>query len=185
MAQVICFAFVVSFFLEPSLAIMMRAVLSAAVVASVSGKDACCNTCEAPLEKYYSVDMPHGFCGEACMDPAKFSTYKVFESNLTKAEGDVYTDSPCFRQTTPTGLIFNKLMDTVTHGFPGLLTVTLDLYDATGMPDHSCCVTPLVGSIGCVGIPFKGRHLMLEGTGPYCCGGHGSDEEPCASTQVV
>ena len=120
------------------------------------------------------------------MDPTKFSTYKVFESNLTKAEGDKYTDSPCARQTTPTGLKFKKLMDTVTHGFPGLLTVTLDLYDAEGMPDHTCCVTPLLGNLTCFGIPFKGHGpLMLEGTGPYCCASGGTDEEPCSAVRVV
>merc|ERR1711918_120307 len=94
---------------------------------------------------------------------------------LTWAEGDRYTDLPCQRQTTPTGLHFNKIMDTVTHGFPGLLTVTLALYDAAGMPDHSCCVTPFLGNLTCVGIPFKGHGpLFLEATGPYCCAGGGT-----------
>ena len=47
----------------------------------------CCKTCAAPLEKYFSVDAPHGFCGEACIDPKKCGTYHVFEKNLTKAAG--------------------------------------------------------------------------------------------------
>jgi hypothetical protein len=42
----------------------------------------CCKTCEEPLKKYYSVDVPHGFCGEACLDPAKKLYYKIFEKNF-------------------------------------------------------------------------------------------------------
>merc|ERR1712039_639229 len=84
----------------------------------------CCKTCEEPLKKYYSVDVPHGFCGEACMDPSKFNIYKIFEKNLTLAE----SDSPCQEQFTPTGTHYTEYSNTVTHGVPGLLAVTLDLY---------------------------------------------------------
>jgi len=46
----------------------------------------CCQGhCQAPLVKMFSTDAPHGFCGEACMDPKKFKLYKVFEANLTVA----------------------------------------------------------------------------------------------------
>merc|ERR1712232_456609 len=91
---------------------------------AVAEADPCCQSCEAPLLKYYSVDVPHGFCGEACMDPSKFNIYKIFEKNLTLAE----SDSPCQEQFTPTGTHYTEYSETVTHGIPGLLAVTLDLY---------------------------------------------------------
>jgi len=83
----------------------------------------CCKSCEAPLAKYYSVDVPHGFCGETCMDPSKFWIFKIFESNLTVATDN----SPCAEQFTPTGGHYTDYTSTVTHGFPGL-KITLDLY---------------------------------------------------------
>merc|ERR1711976_187127 len=92
-------------------------------VAQVIGEP-CCKACTEPLVKYYSVDVKHGFCGEACMDPKNFSIYKVFEKNLTLAE----SENPCSEQFTPTGTHYTEYSETVTHGVPGLLAVTLDLY---------------------------------------------------------
>ena len=82
----------------------------------------------------YSVD--HGpfhapFCGEACMDPAKFNTYKIFEKNLTEAKG---VANPCAKQFTQDGGHYTKYTKTVTHGVPGLLSVTLDLYSEPAPP---------------------------------------------------
>lgn len=57
-------------------------------------------------------------CGECCMDPSKYSTYHIFEKNLTKAT----TDSPC------SAFGFTLYDSTVTHGF-GPIKMTLDLYD--------------------------------------------------------
>merc|ERR1711904_633251 len=96
----------------------------------------CCTTCTKPLVKYYSVDNAHGFCGECCMDPKKFSTYKKFEANLTLIDKD---HPDCAGQFSPVGTHYTEYDSTVTHGFPGLLTMTLDLYAPKGMPDHSCC----------------------------------------------
>eukprot|EP00662_Eupelagonemidae_sp_cell21_P042831 gene42831-8794_t len=79
-------------------------------------------TCTAPLEKYYSVDAPHGGCGEACMDPKKFGTYKMFEKNLTKATDD----TPCAEQFTPDGRHYTKYSKTESHGIPGVLSIELD-----------------------------------------------------------
>merc|ERR1711865_852109 len=70
----------------------------------------CCKSCAAPLEKYFSVDVPHGFCGECCMDPKKFSIYKLFEKNLTKASDG----TPCSEQFTPKGGHYTKYTKTVT-----------------------------------------------------------------------
>ena len=55
----------------------------------------CDGPCTAPgYEKYYSVDVPHGFCGETCIHPEAYPLFKVFEKNLTKADGP----SPCKEQ---------------------------------------------------------------------------------------
>jgi len=88
--------------------------------------ETCCvdDACVAPKVKYYSVDLKHGFCGEACMDPSKFGIYKIFEKNLTLSE----SFNPCSEQFTPFGTHYTEYNDTVTHGLPGVLTVTLDLY---------------------------------------------------------
>ena len=53
---------------------------------------------------------------------------QIFESNLTKA-GDA---TPCSEQFTPTGGHYTKSSSTVTHGIPGLLSITLDLYAPVG-----------------------------------------------------
>merc|ERR1719194_305086 len=90
----------------------------------------CCLFCEAPLRKYYSVDVAHGFCGEACMDPAKFDTYKKFEANLTLVEEGT-DNGPCAAQFAPDGSQYTDYTGTHTHGVPGLLSVTLDLYAPT------------------------------------------------------
>ena len=88
----------------------------------------CCATpCAAPTIKYYSVDHGfghHPFCGETCLDPKKFGIYHLFEKNLTVADGE----HPCSRQFTQDGGFDSNYSSTVTHGVPGLLAVTLDLY---------------------------------------------------------
>ena len=88
----------------------------------------CANACTAPEIKYYSVDhgmFHHPFCGETCLDPKKFSIYHLFEKNLTVADGE----HPCSRQFTEDGGFYSVYNSTVTHGVPGLLSVTLDLYE--------------------------------------------------------
>ena len=87
----------------------------------------CANPCTLPLIKYYSVD--HGpfhtpFCGETCLDPKKFNIYHLFEKNLTVADGEY----PCSHQFTQDGGFYSNYSSTVTHGIPGVLAVTLDLY---------------------------------------------------------
>ena len=86
--------------------------------------DRCCvGACAPPLQKYYSVDVKHGFCGECCMDPKDFDTFHRFEKNLTKAT----EPSPCKDQFTPTGTHYTQYDSTVTHGFLKW-KMTLDLY---------------------------------------------------------
>jgi len=95
----------------------------ASLAVFAQGEDMCCQTCAEGLQKYYSVDMKHGHCGEACIKPSKFGLFKVFEPNLTIADGSTGYSS-CADLGWP------KYSETVTHGDPfGLLSVTLDLYD--------------------------------------------------------
>jgi len=122
----------------------------------------CCKTCEEPLKKYYSVDVPHGFCGEACMHPFKFHIFKIFEKNLTLAE----SDSPCQEQFTPTGTHYTEYSETVTHGIPGLLAVTLDLYGPgpeLSVEDNTCSA-----DIGHCGKAYQA-----------CCITYGAQGYPC------
>jgi len=93
-----------------------------ATVTELEGEK-CCTDCVAPEVKYFSVDVPHGFCGETCINPNKYFIFKVFERNLTKATDN----TPCMEQFTPTGGHYTNYTSTVTHGVPGL-KVTLDLY---------------------------------------------------------
>ena len=88
----------------------------------------CCEVCHAPRSKYYSVvtsESNEGFCGEACMLPALYPIFKVFESNLTLAASrDAHA---CASQLSSHGRHFTVYNSTVTHGVPGL-SITLDLY---------------------------------------------------------
>jgi len=150
----------------------------AALVTTVSA-DLCCNTCEAPLVKYFSVDEAHGFCGESCMDPAKFGQYHLFEKNLTLAT----TNDACAQEFAPDGDHYTVYDSSPTHGVPGLLAVTLDLYAPTHAPDKSCCVHPFLGNRTCFGIPGKSvGPLTVRGLGPYCCPTGATEEIPCPSS---
>ena len=93
----------------------------------------CCATCVPPFYKYISVDHGFGhppFCGETCLEPNKYNIYHIFESNLTKAPN---ISNPCAHEYTPNGHKYSVYNQTVTHGWSGLLSVTLDLYG----PDNS------------------------------------------------
>merc|ERR1711879_342990 len=155
----------------------------ASIVAVASSTDPCCNKkCDLPLVKFFSTDAAHGFCGEACMDPAKFDIYHKFEANLTLAT----SAHPCSEQWTPSNKVqYTDYFSTVTHGVPGLLSVTLDLYAPTGMPDHSCCWVPLFPSLNCFGIPGYPNNLTIMGTGPYCCPKSATEETPCPKEDVL
>ena len=80
-----------------------------------------------PLKKYYSIDYIFNMCGECCIDPKYYAIYMIFEPGLTNATDN----TPCadFKYT-----VFNG---TVTHGVPGILSVTLDLYNPTNSSNPS------------------------------------------------
>jgi len=161
---------------------MARLLGAAVLVVAASAAGPCCKKCELPLIKYYSVDRAHGFCGDACMDPKKFSIYKKFEANLTLVDDE---NPDCSGQYTPDGKFYTDYDSTVTHGDPfGILAVTLDLYAPTGMPDHSCCSSPLpvVGPLMCI---HKPKNMTIRGTGPYCCPASATEEEPCKKEVAI
>jgi len=132
----------------------------------LSADEPCCTSCEAPLEKYYSVDVSHGFCGEACMDPSKFNIYKIFEKNLTKAD----SNTPCSEQFTPVGTHYTEYSETVTHGVPGLLAVTLDLY---GPGDELASSDDLEANTCSADIGHCGKAYQA------CCITYGAQGYPC------
>lgn len=148
------------------------------LLAGVTAGGPCCNNCTSPEVKYFSTDAVHGFCGETCLDPKKFSLFKKFESNLTLANDN----HPCREQRTPTNdHNYTDYFKTVTHGDPfGVIKATLDLYAPTEMPDHSCCETPLIKSLHCIGTPRKPKSLFIFGTGPFCCPASATPDKPCA-----
>ena len=78
----------------------------------------CCDTCEAPLEKYYSIDHIFHMCGECCMHPKDFWKYKIFEPGLKKDED---SNTPC------ADLEYTAYHKTETHG-AGPIKMTLDMY---------------------------------------------------------
>jgi len=99
------------------------ALLFAAAAAELSeNSELCCEECVAPKVKYYSVDADHGHCGECCLDPRMFPVFKLFEKNLTLANGKT-----CGAEGYS---VYDK---TEEHGVPPL-TVKLDLYNAGSAP---------------------------------------------------
>ena len=79
--------------------------------------DKCCSSCQAPKEKYYSIDHMWNQCGECCMEPKDFPKYHMFEKGLTHANAT----TPCLDNNYAT---YSK---TETHGF-GPIKMTLDMY---------------------------------------------------------
>ena len=102
-----------------------KPVAAAEAVVEEKAAAPCCIACASPRAKYYSVDAHRGHCGEACILPALYPLFKVFEPNLTAA---VSRDAKaCAKQFSPDGRNYTAYNGTVTHGVPGL-SVTLDLY---------------------------------------------------------
>ena len=93
-------------------------VIASIFLVSVSATEMCCEECTKEGEmKYYSIDKIYNKCGECCMLPSKYSTYKIFEPGLTKAE----VDHPCAELGYP---VYET---TETHGAIGI-TMTIDKY---------------------------------------------------------
>mmetsp|Transcript_6129 Transcript_6129/g.11238 ORF Transcript_6129/g.11238 Transcript_6129/m.11238 type:complete len:169 (+) Transcript_6129:54-560(+) len=153
-----------------------RLLLVACAVAPSFGGP-CCQGCELPKVKVFSTDAKHGYCGEGCMNPAHFSFFHHFESNLTLATDD----HPCREQWTPDNKKqYTDYTATVTHG-AGPLSFTLDLYEPTDMPSHACCFAQIVHPLGCPGFMGKPDPVLIDGTGPFCCPEGATPTEPCSN----
>ena len=66
--------------------------------------------------------------GEACIPPKKYKTFKIFEPHLEPANG---TAHPCAAAG------YSQYVKTVTHGIPGILSVTLDMYHKPSVSDSA------------------------------------------------
>lgn len=140
----------------------MKGLVLLSCVSVASGADPCCKACVAPLVKYYSVDVSHGFCGETCINPSRYGIYKIFEKNLTLSD----SDTPCSEQFTPVGTHYTEYSDTVTHGVPGLLAVTLDLYG----PGATVAAAAQVEGYQCPGSPsFFHASMKTTATAATSC----------------
>ncbi|CAE7617580.1 Gstm5, partial [Symbiodinium pilosum] len=151
------------------------------VCLGLAAADPCCTTCQLPKVKVFSTDAPHGFCGEACMEPEHFSFFHMFEANLTMAKDE----HPCREQWTPLNdKQYTDYIQTVTHGV-GPLSMTLDLYAPTDMPNHDCCYTQIIPiapwHIDCPSLLEKPVEVRIDGTGPFCCPKGATPTNPCGN----
>jgi hypothetical protein len=72
---------------------------------------------------YSIVSVPGKACGRGCIKATDFWKYKIFEPHLEKAANN--DAHPC----KDAGL--GTYWETETHGFPGVLSITVDLYHPT------------------------------------------------------
>merc|ERR1719456_1689983 len=93
-----------------------------AVAVGVAAGDPCCNTCEDGYAHYYSVPKQGGGsqCGQACLQPSRYSYWKLFEPALTPGT--------CASQG------FTRYTETATDGVCPLC-VTNDRYTQPGASD--------------------------------------------------
>jgi len=143
---------------------MMKASVLVASIATLAQGEKCCQTCPDGQQKYYSVDMKHGHCGEACIAPSMFHLFKVFESNLTIADGST-------GYTSCADLGWPVYTETVTHGDPlKLLTATLDLYNHDSVEEVTyeavmCTYPGYSGDLqvaGSVSVDESGNNIVLS-----------------------
>lgn len=90
---------------------MLKAAVLASIAGLAHGDDRCCVTCPEGQQKYYSVDMKHGHCGEACIRPSSFEAFKIYEPNLTIADGSTgYTSCAELGWPKYTQTVMNPMM---------------------------------------------------------------------------
>ena len=90
------------------------------IIPSVEGDhDKCCTSCEAPLEKYFSIVYLLGNCGESCLDPKHYWLYKILEPGLRK---DEHSNTPCADRG------YTHYKYSPTHS-AGPIHAKLDMYD--------------------------------------------------------
>ena len=103
-----------------------------ALASSVAAVAPCCHVCDSGkgLIKAFSIDHIFDNCGECCLKPGNFWKYKIFELGLEKAGGVDAT--PCKDNG------FTTYKETTTHGVPGLISMTLDMYGPGAKPVTGC-----------------------------------------------
>ena len=82
--------------------------------------DHCCGSCTDGKIKTYSVDHIFNECGEACMMEKDFWKYKIFEPGMKKAVSA--------NATVCHDLGYSQYDKTDTHGVPGIISMTLDMF---------------------------------------------------------
>lgn len=102
-----------------------------ALVGAVAAFDGCCGVCNADNGeiKAFSIDHIFNMCGECCLKPGDFWKYKIFELGLTKTDG--VDGTPC----ADAG--YTQFKETDTHGIPGVISMTLDMYKKPAAEDDS------------------------------------------------
>ena len=97
----------------------MKFAAVAALIASASALDVCCNKCADDEIKTYSIDHIFNMCGESCIKEADFWKYKIFEPGMHKADA--------IDQKVCEGLGY-EYNNTDEHGIHGVFSVVVDLY---------------------------------------------------------
>ena len=110
---------------------MKFAQLALVGVAAANDFNGCCGVCNSDIGeiKAYSIDHIFNMCGECCIKPSDFWKYKIFELGLTKTDG--VDGTPC----ADAG--FTEFKQTDTHGVPGIISMTLDMWKKPAAEDDS------------------------------------------------
>ena len=108
--------------------IVIVALLGLASAENLKVDGPCCNACSGDgIIKTFSIDKIFNMCGESCMASKDFWKYHIFERGLTKA--DDTTAHVCAEKG------YHTYDSTVTHGIPGIISMTLDLYKPDSTPE--------------------------------------------------
>ena len=108
--------------------LVIAALLGLASAEDVKVDGPCCNACVGDgIIKTFSIDKTHNMCGESCMASSDFWKYHIFEPGLTRASDTA--EHICSEKG------YSTYDSTVTHGVPGLISMTLDLYKPDATPE--------------------------------------------------
>lgn len=153
----------------------MRVLAFAAIVTAASAMGSAPSGCPALYEKYFSIDMAHGLCGEACFNPTEVKNFgETTLSKFTKAR----VDAPCKKQdavydetvTQQVGTAINATLDIYKMGTQGEVTAFASLvtpkaysFFAWGSSCDSCGGNDCAFDGGC---QYEGSGCATTGT---CC----------------
>merc|ERR1719246_284213 len=74
---------------------------------TLDDQEHCCDSCQSPAVRYYSIDHIFNQCGYNCLEPKYFWIYKIFEFGLTIET----TPNPCQAAG------YTEFKEHVVHGF--------------------------------------------------------------------